>query len=352
MHMDVESLSADNGAGEFFERYGCIIFLVAALFLGFERIVLFYSLPRMPEYALGVFASLHSFMFGEPPYSLFDILLGFQFPDEGLLFILQPRNLAIGVFQAFHYGLNVLAAAFPFWIATKFASISRRSRVIVSIGCAICCVAAACLAAIFLVALSVPVLRQIQDNTRASTSVNHYSNLEYGFEFDYPEFMQVTEHRTSETGPSGESLQLVNITVESPEPFMILYLQAIEDPLRDEMYPGAYPPDDTTLKLLAIGDLTNLDIVESRENESAIQGASEDLSFRDISGYRAARYSTTLDSTSVGNVYIRGAVLVTERRDVTLMAIGRIDPDVQGSVRPEQVENLWSQFLSSIAVVY
>jgi hypothetical protein len=63
------------------------------------------------------------FLYGEPPYSILDVLLGFAVPDQGLMFLLQPHNLLLALAQAVHFGLTWGLIYGLFWFVER----SRRA---------------------------------------------------------------------------------------------------------------------------------------------------------------------------------------------------------------------------------
>jgi len=86
------------------ERFEPLIgFLAFALYVA-ERCLAFACLQNFSGSGTGLETQLLEFFFGQPPYSIFNILLGFG-PPESLLGILTPRN----ILQAILQGLQFLA---------------------------------------------------------------------------------------------------------------------------------------------------------------------------------------------------------------------------------------------------
>jgi hypothetical protein len=299
-----------------FQHHGCAIFIIAAILLAVERLFLFYALAS-PAIATVPFASMHDFMFGSAPYSIFDVLLGFEVPSEGLFFILQPRNLALGAFQAVHFGINLAVAHGPFLAYSKLKGSGGRLKVITGLGCAAALILVLCITSA-MVYFALPRQSPASNVTVESEEPNRrFSSREFGMAFEYPSYMTIAAESLRDRGPSGEIITLVDISATSADPFLGILVRTIEDPLRDQMFPALYPPDGGSLRLLLIGDLTDLALADTDENSVAIRDASENATFRQIAGYRAATYIAKLTSREFGAMYVRGAFLVTDRRDVT-----------------------------------
>src|SRR3972149_5092387 len=92
----------ENDAGE---ARGCGAMVVSTLLFAAERYLLFLTLTQSSMGTPSAASQTHRFLFGDPPFSLFDVLLGFQIPDEGGVFLLQPHNLLLAFTQAVHFGL-------------------------------------------------------------------------------------------------------------------------------------------------------------------------------------------------------------------------------------------------------
>jgi hypothetical protein len=101
------------------DRLGCGVLVLATLLFAAERYLLFVGLPSLSAPSRSAAFLLHRFLFGDPPYSLFDVLLGFEIPDEGLVFLLQPHNLLLGLAQAAHFGANLGIVYLPSWLRDR-----------------------------------------------------------------------------------------------------------------------------------------------------------------------------------------------------------------------------------------
>jgi hypothetical protein len=87
--------------------------LALALYV-IERCLAFvYLQSRSISGTAGWESQVLEFFFGQPPYSIFNILFGFGVP-EALLSILNPRNIAQAVLQAVLFLLNWWLVGLPF----------------------------------------------------------------------------------------------------------------------------------------------------------------------------------------------------------------------------------------------
>jgi hypothetical protein len=108
-----------------FEKWGCAIFILATVLLTLERYLIFAVLLQQADRGNQAAEHLVVFLFGNPPFSIFDVLLGLSLPDEGLLFLLQPRNLVVLAIQAAHFGMNLGLVYIPFWFVSKIRQAAR-----------------------------------------------------------------------------------------------------------------------------------------------------------------------------------------------------------------------------------
>ena len=113
----------DQGEQSSFERWGCVLLILATLLFAVERYLIFGVVQQWSAQGNRAAEQLVDLLFGEAPFSVFDVLLGFEFPDEGLLFLLQPRNLAVGAIQAVHFGLNLGLVTLPFWLLKELRQV-------------------------------------------------------------------------------------------------------------------------------------------------------------------------------------------------------------------------------------
>lgn len=337
------------------EKFGCLIFTIAALLLAAQRYLAFVFLGWESASGSSTAFSIMDFMFGDPPYSVFDVLLGFQIPDEGIFFLLQPHNLALGLVQAVHFGINVGLTMFPFWLLAKIRKLTRTWRLLGYAGCA----------SVFLVplALLLSVLARSSNEVRAPfapspsappvVSQNKlYSSQEYGIRFRYPAYLDVQSDSMRDRGPNGEIIQMISISATSTDPLVGIILRVVEDPLRNQMFPNLYPPDMNTLQILIVGELADFDYDDTPENKSAVLEASDLTLQSRIAGHHAGVYHVGLSDATFGHMYIRGALVITETRDISIFVIGSDEPGVAGSVSSTEIDSLWDSFVESIQIEY
>ena len=119
---DYSTPSGSASDDAFTNRWGCAILILATVLFAVQRVVLlaFLSSAASNGNALGTEAL--QFLFGSPPYSIIDTLLGFEIPDQGLFFLLQPHNLLLGLAQAVHFGINLGIVYAFFWVIETFRS--------------------------------------------------------------------------------------------------------------------------------------------------------------------------------------------------------------------------------------
>lgn len=143
---------------------------------------------------------------------------------------------------------------------------------------------------------------------------------------------------------------MTSVAAASDDPFIAVFVRIIEDPLRNEMFPNLYPPSADTLKILAVGDITDIEQDKTPANQSATISASENALVSRISGFDAVEYRVGLDSRTFGHRYVRGALVITPTRDISLYVVGSDEPGVSGSVEPRDVDALWDTFVDSLVI--
>ncbi len=94
-------------------RFEIPIGLLAIALYVIERVLAFTWLRTVSASSTGLDSQLLGFFFGEPPYSILDILFGFDIP-ELLIGILNPKNIIQAVLQAVHFFINWWLAGLPF----------------------------------------------------------------------------------------------------------------------------------------------------------------------------------------------------------------------------------------------
>lgn len=177
-----------------------------------------------------------------------------------------------------------------------------------------------------------------------------FRDSEFRVEFDYPASMvpQVTRDARVERGVN---LSSITARFVDRREVATIYFQAIDDPTL-ALSPGWYPPSEAQLRIFAAMDLGNLALDKSADNKSAVDAALDSGSLKTISSYPALTYRVFLDDSSLGYIYIRGAIIVTQARTYTLMVIGGLSAEspIHQPVKPERVDEIWSHILSTITL--
>ncbi len=189
------------------------------------------------------------------------------------------------------------------------------------------------------------------DNT-SSVNWEWYSNNEAGLSFQYPDFLTIQTDTQKDRGPSGELITMVNVTAIATEPVVGLMVRGIEDPLRDQMFPNLYPPSEQTFRILVVSDIADLTYDDTESNKSSIMTAGERSVMTTISGFDAATYHLGLDNMEIGHIYIRGALVITPVRDISLYIIGSDESNAPDSVSSKYIDDLWSKFVNSLEIDY
>jgi hypothetical protein len=109
MSLPEKDLKPESGL----QRFGTPIGLLAIAVYVIERIAAFVCLRNRVGSGAGWESQLLGFFFGQPPYSILDILLGFDIP-ESWIGILDPRKIIQAVIQAIHFSINWWLAGLPF----------------------------------------------------------------------------------------------------------------------------------------------------------------------------------------------------------------------------------------------
>jgi hypothetical protein len=110
--------------GSGLERFEFAIGILALAGYIIERCIAFAFLQSRSASGGELESKILGFFFGQPPYSIFDILLGFGMP-EGMLGILNPRNILQAILQALHFLANWWIAKLPFWTYLKWINRAR-----------------------------------------------------------------------------------------------------------------------------------------------------------------------------------------------------------------------------------
>jgi hypothetical protein len=95
------------------ERFDTAIVILALIFYIVERCAIFAYLLNHSNPVSGFESQILGFLFGRPPYSFLNILLGFD-SNQGLFGIILPINFLSVVLQSGHFLLNYLMVRIPF----------------------------------------------------------------------------------------------------------------------------------------------------------------------------------------------------------------------------------------------
>lgn len=101
-----------------------ILLFALALYI-IERCIAFVFLQSRSGSIGGLESQLLDFFFGQPPYSIFDLLLGFD-PTGGLLDLLHPRSLLVVTVQIIHFWVNYWMIKLPFRLVFRIIDNRRR----------------------------------------------------------------------------------------------------------------------------------------------------------------------------------------------------------------------------------
>jgi hypothetical protein len=330
------------------DRLGCVSLLLAAIFVAIERVFLFNELGQSASSAA---MHLHSLLFGPPPYSFFDLLLGFQVPDDGIIFFLQPRNLLVATTQAIHLGINIAIVYALIWAIAGIHRVAKKYLLIRVVVWSI----------VLLLFLSMVVNGFHYVSRKTATSIDPtfgkeldlFSNSQIGIEFNYPSIFTTTTERDATRGIDGELLIMHRISAMSTSAIVGFIFDIVEDPLIDASISLNYasPPDDV-LRAMVTSELAHLNYPSTNSNIEALIDASENAQISTLAGHNAASYTTSFEETELGHVFVRGAMIVTPRRNISLIVFGCDEPDIEGSVTHEEIIGTWTKITSSLRVEY
>ena len=196
-------------------------------------------------------------------------------------------------------------------------------------------------------------------NSSQSTSRNEivtwdwFSEQDIGIEFKYPAFLSISSETEKDRGPQGELIKTTVISASSKEPVIYLMFLIIEDPLRDVLYPEQYPPTRGLYQAKIASRLTNLESNKSDETDrDSILHTLDNINITKISGHHAALYQAELEKSFMGKTYIRGTEIITDNRDISIVIMGSIEPDVYYSVEPVIIDGLWKKLIDSLSIDY
>ncbi|MGB4801837.1 MAG: hypothetical protein WBV59_04210 [Anaerolineae bacterium] len=338
------------------QRWGWAVLIIAALLFAIERYIFFAVLVPLSAAGSQAAAQILAFLYGTPPYSTFDVLLGFQIPDEGLMFLLQPHNMLLGLTQAIHYGINLGLAFAPFWVLEKFKTKTQSRPLLRLGGCVVLVLALACLIIAGITCINSTRASSGQGTPAVSSTspqMSDYSSFtdsEFGVQFEHPGTMvpQVTRDSRAEGGVTFSS---ITARIFDRREVTMIFFQAVDDPALASS-PGWYPPSKIQLRIFAASGLGTLSLDQTPDNTSAIDEALDAASVDSVAGFPALTYRVFLNDSDLGYIYIRGAIIVTPARIYTLMAIGGLSAEspIHEPVKPERVDEIWSHLLTTIAL--
>lgn len=174
-----------------------------------------------------------------------------------------------------------------------------------------------------------------------------YTNHELGISFRYPVTLTPSVKTKRYQDTLGVFVQESLISVAGSSPFAIQG-QIVHYPLW-ETDPDWYPPDDDRLRLEIEGDFERLNIL-SKANTAVLESAIETASITKISGYPAATYSVTIKNEQDLPMYMRGAVVITPKRYISLLVSGFTDSQTSRSVTPKAIDEIWTELVTSISL--
>jgi len=338
-----------NAEDRLWEKWGCAVIVVATLLTAIQRCLAFALLGQRLQLGSQTAQQLLEFLFGKAPFSVFDIVFGLEVPSETWVALFRIRSLLVVFFQAAHLGLNLCALYFPLQGISKLSERSRLARPLASGGYAAAYVVLAML--ITLVPLGVISLVTTPTGT-ASIQTAQYSNDELGIAFEYPDYLSIQTDERHERGSGGELVTLSSVIADSSDSPVMIAVRVIDDPSLHEMYPDLYPPDDKALRIMTTSDIIGFYDSASDEEFAEIQAVREQAVIMEVCGFPAAAYAFGVDTTDLGHVYVRGALVITDRRDISLFVTGSNAPGANGGVEPAYVDGLWSQLIQSLRLEF
>ncbi len=109
-----KNLQSESGLN----RFEIPIGLLAIALYAIERVLAFAYLQNQTGSA-GMESRLLGFFFGQPPYSILDVLLGFDVPETWIGF-LNPMNILQTLLQTLHFLINWFLSGLPFRVYLLF----------------------------------------------------------------------------------------------------------------------------------------------------------------------------------------------------------------------------------------
>lgn len=103
------------------ERFEAVIIIIAFVLYVAERYFAFVFLDSRAAGAGAMESLVRQVMFGRPPYSFLNVLLGFDL-NQGLFGLVQPINLLAVTIQVILFLINYWIVRFPFLLVVKITS--------------------------------------------------------------------------------------------------------------------------------------------------------------------------------------------------------------------------------------
>jgi hypothetical protein len=186
--------------------------------------------------------------------------------------------------------------------------------------------------------------------TTADLQYSSYRESQIGVSFQHPLFLSPSSQTTRERTELGTVFTVTVITAESASPSAALAIRIIEDPTREQMFPGLYPPDEDALRALALSDIAQFQFTEDEVSQDDLVAAAQDSNIITIAGFPAAEYSITANDTAWGDAAVRGAFVVTDEWDVSLLLVASTEAGLEGSLSPGVVDQIWNHLKSSLVL--
>jgi hypothetical protein len=166
--------------------------------------------------------------------------------------------------------------------------------------------------------------------------------------FEYPDFFTLYSDSHKERTEFGSIFKRKEIGAFSASPSAYFGIRILDIPLRDEMFPDLYPPDNKSLEILTISDLTGLEIIQDSLTSEKILDVAKNFKFRDVDGFPSAQYSFILTDSEIGESLVNGALIITDKYDVSVFFVASIEQNVEGSFKISLVNKIWNRIISSI----
>ena len=98
--------------------------------------------------------------------------------------------------------------------------------------------------------------------------------------------------------------------------------------------------------------MVNTPLFEDKISEEEFDESYQNIIITKYAGYPAAEYKLTPINTTIGDAILYGAVIVSNKREVSIKLIVSIEPDIEGSVTEEYANEIWVEILKSMHIDY